>query len=234
MFAFTSFGTNIDSSTSDSHGPYVFKISDQIYHLMGSLLPTNNDSSKFVQLYIYDTNNKIDNKMSSYIFDDVSTDLTKSIIRILIEMLDQTNKLFQLFQSVNTRFRYSEIPLLKLRLMGWWPIDTKQYDLPTSNDIGGLIVGDIGEYELGRDIVIENKTTTLQRISKLYPSYMSLKYPLLFSYREDGYWVNLQLNTNSKNTKSSRKRISMRAFYCYQLQQRQNKGSTLLKRGRLF
>ena len=73
------------------------KISGQIHHLMGSLLPTNNDSLKFVQLYIYDTENKIDNRMSSYIFDDASKDLTKSIIKILIEMLDQTNKLVKLF-----------------------------------------------------------------------------------------------------------------------------------------
>ena len=118
--------------------------------------------------------------------------------------------------------------------MRWRHTDTKQYDLPTSNGIGALIVGDIGEYELGRDIVIENKTKLLQRISKLHPVYMSLQYPLLFPYREDGYRVDLQLNTNSTNIKSSRNRISMRAFYCYQLQQRQNKGNTLFKSGRLF
>ena len=97
MFACTSFGANIDSSTSDSHGPYVFKISDQIYHLMGSLLPVNNYSLKFAKLYIYDTDNEIDNRMSSYIFDDAFKDLTKSIIKILIEMFDQTNKLVKLF-----------------------------------------------------------------------------------------------------------------------------------------
>ena len=125
MFAFTSFGANIDSSTSDSHGPYVFKISGQIHHLMGSLLPVANDSPKFSQLYIYDTDNEIDNRMSSYIFDDTSKDVTKSIIRILIQMLDQTNQLVKLFRDVNTRFRYSEIPSLKLRLMGRRLIDTK-------------------------------------------------------------------------------------------------------------
>ena len=110
---------------------------------------------------------------------------------MLIDMLDETNKLVKLFRTIKTRFRYSEIPSLKLRLMGRRDNDTKQYDLPTSNDIGALIVGDIGEYELRRDIVIENKTKVLQRISKLHPSYMSLQYPLLFFYREDGYRVDL-------------------------------------------
>ena len=64
---------------------------------MGFLLPVHNDPPKFTQLYIYDTKNEIHNRMSSYIFDDASKDLTKSIIKILIEMLDQTNKLVKLF-----------------------------------------------------------------------------------------------------------------------------------------
>ena len=88
MFAFTSFGANIYSSTTDSHSPYVFKISGQIHHLMGSLLPIANNSPKFAQLYIYDTDNEINNRMSSYIFDDASKDVSISIIRILIQMLD--------------------------------------------------------------------------------------------------------------------------------------------------
>ena len=110
MFAFTSFGVNIDSTTGDSHGPYVFKIGGQIHHLMGSLLPIDNNFPKFAKLYIYDTENEIQNKMSSYIFDDASKNFTESITKLLIEMLGQTNKLVRLFQTVKSRFRYSEIP----------------------------------------------------------------------------------------------------------------------------
>ena len=191
MFAFTSFGANIDSSTTNSHGPYVFKISSQIHHLMGSLLPLDNESPKFAQLYIYDIENEIQNRMSSYIFDDAVKNFTESITKLLIEMLDQTNKLVRLFQIVKTRFRYSEISSFKLRLMGRQYSDSKKYDLPTLDDIGALIVRDIREYESGRDIVIENRTKALQRISKLHPSYMSLQYPLLFPYGEDGFRVDL-------------------------------------------
>ena len=71
---------------------------------------------------------------------------------------------------VRDRFSLSEIQSMKLRLLGRLSTDRNQYDLPTSTDIGALIVGDIREYEAGRDIVIENKTKTLQRITKLYPS----------------------------------------------------------------
>ena len=97
MFAFTSFGANIESSTSDSHGPHIFKISGQIHHLMGSLLPIDDNPPKFAQLYIYDTENEIENKMSLFVFDNVSQDLTKLIVEQLIEKLNQTNKLVKLF-----------------------------------------------------------------------------------------------------------------------------------------
>ena len=81
---------------------------------------------------------------------------------------------------------------MKLKFIGRRCTDSNQYDLLTSNDIDALIVGDIGEYESGRDIVIENKTDTLQRITKLHPSYMSLQYPLLFLYGENGYRIDLR------------------------------------------
>ena len=35
MLAFTSFGANIDSNINTLHGPYVFKISGQVHHLLG-------------------------------------------------------------------------------------------------------------------------------------------------------------------------------------------------------
>ncbi|PWA59840.1 DNA topoisomerase 2 [Artemisia annua] len=37
MFAMTSFGANIDKSINDGRGPYVFKVSGQIYHRIGAL-----------------------------------------------------------------------------------------------------------------------------------------------------------------------------------------------------
>ncbi|KAK9903793.1 hypothetical protein M0R45_000903 [Rubus argutus] len=47
MFAFTSIGAKIDQSINDGSGPYVFNISGQVHHLMGSLLPPEHESPKF-------------------------------------------------------------------------------------------------------------------------------------------------------------------------------------------
>ena len=53
MFAFTSMGAKIDKSINNGSSPYVFKISGQVHHLMGSLLPLDGQCPKFAQLYIY-------------------------------------------------------------------------------------------------------------------------------------------------------------------------------------
>ena len=97
MFAFTSFRANIDSTAKNSYGSHIFKISGQIHQLMGSLLPTGNNPPKFAQLYIYDTKNKIKNRISTFLFDDASKNLTRLIVKILVQMLDETNKLLKLF-----------------------------------------------------------------------------------------------------------------------------------------
>lgn len=51
MFRMTSFGAQIDESINDGKAPYVFKISGQVYHWIGTLCPVNDDEPKFVQLF---------------------------------------------------------------------------------------------------------------------------------------------------------------------------------------
>lgn len=63
MFEFTSMGGKIDASLNDGGGPPQFVITGQNYHRIGSLLPSGDERPKFAQLYIYDTNNEIANRM---------------------------------------------------------------------------------------------------------------------------------------------------------------------------
>ncbi|KAF7812271.1 uncharacterized protein G2W53_033247 [Senna tora] len=63
MFALTSMGGKIDNSTNDGEGPYMFRLHGQNMHLMGGLLPEDDESPRFSQLYIYDTDNEVSNRM---------------------------------------------------------------------------------------------------------------------------------------------------------------------------
>ena len=119
MFAFTSFGANIDSSTSDSHGSHIFKISGQVHHLIGYLLPIDDNPPRFAPLYIILLPiDEIRNRMSTFSFVEDSKIMTETIIKKLFKILDETNILVQLFQTIRDRYKEINIPSMKLRLIG--------------------------------------------------------------------------------------------------------------------
>jgi hypothetical protein len=66
MFSFTSPGMKIDNTFNKGRGPPTIRIQGQTCHRMGSLLPLPGQSPKFAQLYIYDTDNEINNRMQGF------------------------------------------------------------------------------------------------------------------------------------------------------------------------
>lgn len=63
MFSFTSLGAKLDRSINNGRGPPSIRIQGQSCHLIGSLLPIPGHTPKFAQLYIYDTQNEIQNRL---------------------------------------------------------------------------------------------------------------------------------------------------------------------------
>ncbi|KAL2998223.1 hypothetical protein AAZX31_09G086000 [Glycine max] len=59
MFTFTSPDAKVDTSYNTGRGLPTFCIHGQEHHLIGSFLPMANNSPKFAELYIYDTENEI-------------------------------------------------------------------------------------------------------------------------------------------------------------------------------
>lgn len=66
MFSMTSFGATVDDELNDGRGPYVFKVSGQISHRIGSLCPDAVKGPRFLQLYLFDTTNKVQNTLKSF------------------------------------------------------------------------------------------------------------------------------------------------------------------------
>ncbi|KAM3323508.1 hypothetical protein P3S67_004659 [Capsicum chacoense] len=56
-------GEKVDASVNQSRGPRTFRLSRQNYHRIGSLLPLEGCIPKFAQLYIYDMNNEVQNRI---------------------------------------------------------------------------------------------------------------------------------------------------------------------------
>lgn len=92
MFAMNSFGATVDNTVNHGRGPYVFKVSGQIDHRIGSLCPTGDDDPKFWQLYIYDTHNEVQNRLNRFLNSERAT-LDPHVMQGLIHFLDAHNEL---------------------------------------------------------------------------------------------------------------------------------------------
>lgn len=66
MFAFTSMDGEIDASVNNGRGPFVFRFHGQNFHQIGSLLPEEGLPPAFTQLYIFDTENEVRNRISAF------------------------------------------------------------------------------------------------------------------------------------------------------------------------
>jgi len=65
MFAFTSMGGKIDKTKNNGHAPPIYVLNRENYHQISSLLPPEGNGPKFAQLYIYDTDNELRNRMAA-------------------------------------------------------------------------------------------------------------------------------------------------------------------------
>ncbi|CAH1445774.1 unnamed protein product [Lactuca virosa] len=162
MFSFTSMGGKVDSSINKGNAPYIFKLSGQNYHSMGSLLPTPGSRPKFCH-----------GPTSASTSTSISSDL--QIIEFLKVMLDSNNVLVKYYRMVRDSLHENPGANLKLRLIGKREQDGRTYNLPTSSEVAALIVGDISDSVEKRDIVVQTSSGLLQRISELHPSYLALK-----------------------------------------------------------
>ncbi|XP_021851435.2 uncharacterized protein [Spinacia oleracea] len=183
-------GGQVDKTINRGRGPYVFRINGQNHHKIGSLLPPDGAHPRFTQLYVYDTHNEVENRINS-LTNNAKSDLDPEIVDGLAKILNQHNELAKVFRMARERFSNVEMQPVRVRLIGTRSKDGRQYNLPSTNELAALIVGN-GENEGGqRDVIIEEKGYGLRRMSENHPSFMALQYPLLFPYGEDGYRIDI-------------------------------------------
>nr|XP_043629717.1 uncharacterized protein LOC122601004 [Erigeron canadensis] len=227
MFSMTSFGAKVDDRINDGSAPYVFRVEGQICHWIGTLCPPRNEKPRFLQMYIYDTENEITHRLEPF---NSSTEpqLSVNFVSLISKELAMSNKLVKLFHTARDLIRLYNVPNFSIRLYSSY--NAQSYDKPSDGCIGA-IVNDSDPLSDGFDIVIRNKDKGPQRINKLHLLYMSLQYPLLFIYGESGWSPDMRL-TAPAETKD--RKLTMNMFYNYQLHDRLNLYTLLLRGGRLF
>ncbi|CAN0922376.1 ATP-dependent DNA helicase PIF1 [Linum grandiflorum] len=185
-FSWTSFGAKFDPRLLHSRGPYSLVLSGENYHYMGSLLPPEGCPPRYSQLYVHDPVSEVADRMSSV--GGEAHHLNTNLMKSLQEMLDTFNVLAKSFR-------------LRLRIAGSRVERDRMYELPSGTELAGLIPGDFAPTQDDRDIIVNNKTTGLCRITSLNPLFDSLHFPMLFPYGNDGYHNRIRYNPAHRDPK---------------------------------
>ncbi|XP_074351616.1 uncharacterized protein LOC141690740 [Apium graveolens] len=233
IFAFTSTGGKVDNSVNNGGAPYVYRLNGQNHHLFGSLIPPKGDDPKFCHLYIYDTANEVNNRLKWVNVVDGDT-IDAEIVEGLIKMLDETNELVKEFRSARDRFENEGIRDLEIILKVSRADSGRENHVGTSDEVVGIMVGDVDETDGSRDIIIHSKIKGLKRISDIHPKLMALQYLLLFPHGGDGFHKKIPFGKAEKGSNKQREMISQKEYYSYKFQVRTNEGITPRLGGRLY
>ncbi|KAK7354399.1 hypothetical protein VNO80_19860 [Phaseolus coccineus] len=235
MFSFTLIGGKIESSMNNGCGPPQFILSGQNYHHIGSLLPVAGSNPKFAQLYIYDTENELSNRMNHFESYNNRSILDKSLVGDFIKMIDEYNVLAKSFRRVRDLSLQDTPSDFTLRLFRNRLKDPRVYNMPSSNEIAALIVGDFANMDVGRDIIVKKFSGDLSRLHETHTAFIPLQYPLMFPYGEDGYQENIPIREHHSGSESTKRiRVSLREFIAFRIQERVCEFGNIVHARRLF
>nr|CAZ96142.1 conserved hypothetical protein [Saccharum hybrid cultivar R570] len=238
MFAMTSMGVKVINAINDGHGPYVFKISGQLCHRVGSLIPAHGKRPEYCQLYIFDTGNEIQNRMTVAEAQRADFHPNEALVAAFIAMFDTHNPIVKTFRTARDRLAATT---LSDRLEDHYAVKLfsapKQhgniYSDPVASEVVGLVVNDLGNTDKGLDLVVQQHSSQLQRIQETHCKFMVMQYPLLFPYGEDGFHDHLYYMTCPCSNKMKRQKNTMAEYYSYGLHDRAGDFNTPLRCSRL-
>lgn len=74
----------------------------------------------------------------------------------------------------------------------------------------------------GRDLIIQDHSSNLQRIEETHCKFMAMQYPILFPYGEDGFHEHLKYRRSRRSDAIKQKDITMLEYFTYRLHDRGN------------
>jgi hypothetical protein len=199
-------------------------------------LPKENNNPKFAKSYIFDMKNEIENRIRALNKEESeAAEINPIIVEELKKMLDQYNPLVKIFRHARDLLEEHKGIDISIRIIGAYKGDTIQYEMPHTEELAMLIVGDLNVEKYKRDIIISTKNKILQRINIYHPAYMALQYPLLFPYGERGFQLGINYNETSynKTKKGKRSTVTPHEYYKYHMHFRLDQSNPFLCYGRL-
>ncbi|XP_065356368.1 uncharacterized protein LOC135950766 [Calliphora vicina] len=187
-----------------------FKVQGQVYHLVGSLLPPENNP-QFLQIYFVGEDER-EVGIRCQNFPGVKSGLVKQLQRMLHEVNAYVKQLKSTIESVPQGCETYQIVIRADRKPA--EAHSGRFNEPSCSEVALVIVGQ--QFEK-RDIILKSHDNKLQRISELHKSYDTLQYPLMFCRGEDGYSINIALRDPITKRPIPKKTVSAANFYAYRL-----------------
>jgi hypothetical protein len=125
------------------------------------MIPTPGSRPEYAQLYLFDTEHEVSNRINIVSSSRTLFHVNEFIVQSLIHMLDSYNPIVRLFQTARERLIDSSDDHYSIRIFGNVDAHGDIFSFPVTSEVVGLVIGDIGETDADRNIIIEDRTSNL-------------------------------------------------------------------------
>lgn len=190
-------------------------------HQIGSLLPPEGRPPVYAQLCIIDSREALDHRLRR------NNGLDPDLMYRLGGLISDNHRWAHVFKQADEAFQESNASQVTLQPTVNRNQERRQYSLPTSDEIAGVIPGDGAQTSCSRNVVLRRRNGSFRRVNQGSPVCEPLQYPLFFIYGEDGYHYELYMSPDKW------KWLSRTDYTAYRIQKRENEFSLLLHGGHL-
>lgn len=191
--SFTSLGADVDHTVDGPYGSDTFKVSGQLSHHMGSILPPDDGHLGFAQHYMFGgpAEQEIENRILAS-----RTTLNPNIIRVFMEFMYKYNPYARQFKTAGQLIQSNTAVSIRIKTANATfqdPItnlffqDLEAYNNPTSDQVMVIIPGggDVGGNS--KDVILHTHDGHFTRIDDLNTSYWPMRYVWVWPFGAQGY-----------------------------------------------
>ncbi|RIB19665.1 hypothetical protein C2G38_1964869 [Gigaspora rosea] len=204
--AFVSVVSNIQSIP--GRGPYMYKISGQIYHFLGPAQPNTGDIPTFGQLYFLNTADAHEHRSNN----PINIRLNPILLLLLDSLLRQINPYAQAFkmmrevcQEENDTAVQQNQSLMEVQIIfdNNYHLDQCRYNIPQVNEVAAVFVGPGSENFPSHCLAVHPHSNQLTTIPVTNKNCDPMSYPLLFPKGDIG-WHPYISNCKQNQTKRTK------------------------------
>ncbi|CEP09460.1 hypothetical protein [Parasitella parasitica] len=206
---------NLDQRyTNSENGAYAFRIHGSVHHLLSSTpIPESDSRPKFAQIYIFDSDNELRNRMNVA----GNPDVNSATMLSLQTMMHEVNPFVTLFKTMEELSVEQPGGITDIRMIfrAEGTPDARRYNNPSVPEIGVLIV------------VLRFKGTEngLARINEIHQHFDPLQYVLIFQFGDPGWHSELRSHdplavengARETSSRATQKRITAMQYYSLRL-----------------